>query len=236
MYHALAGWWHLLSDPADYAEEAALFVKLLSEACDPPPGTVLELGSGGGNNASHMKAHFTLTLSDISPEMIASSLSLNPECEHIVGDMRTLRLDRTFDAVFTHDAIMYMRSEDDLRAAMTTAFVHCRAGGAALFVPDYVRETFRPETRHGGHDGPTRCMRYLEWTHMPDEESSTFVTDFAFLLRERDGTTRIEHDVHTLGLFGREVWCRLLREAGFEFGLDRSCPYGRDLFIATRPA
>ena len=34
-----------------------------------------------------------MTLTDIAPGMLAMSESINPECEHIVGDMRTLRLD-----------------------------------------------------------------------------------------------------------------------------------------------
>lgn len=234
MYHDLASWWHLLSDPADYAEEAAVFVRLLL-ASDPPARTVLELGSGGGNNASHMKAHFEMTLSDISPAMIEASRSLNPECEHVVADMRTLRLDRTFDAVFAHDAIMYMATEEDLRAAMTTAFVHCRPGGTALFVPDSVAETFRPQTRHGGHDDGGRSMRYLEWDHEPDEGATSFVTDFAFILRGEGGTTRVEADAHTLGLFARDTWLRLLGDVGFKAGVDGSDPYGRRVFIGTRP-
>jgi SAM-dependent methyltransferase len=236
LYNELAGWWHLLSDPADYAEEAALFVKLLKEACARPPVTVLELGCGGGNNASHMKTHFDMTLSDVSPGMIEASRSVNPECEHVVGDMRTLRLGRTFDAVFVHDAIAYMASEDDLRAAMMTAFVHCRPGGVALFAPDYVAETFRPQTSHGGHDGPARSMRYLEWDHEPEEGASTFVSEFAFLLRGPDGVTRVEYDAHTAGLFKRKVWLALLQEVGFKPRLDRTDPCGREVFVCTRPA
>jgi hypothetical protein len=38
--------------------------------------------------------------------MLALSMTVNPECEHIEGDMRTLRLGHTFDAVFLHDAVM----------------------------------------------------------------------------------------------------------------------------------
>jgi trans-aconitate methyltransferase len=69
---------------------------------------VLELGSGGGNNASHMKRAFAMILVEPSDGMREISRRLNPECEHRSGDMRTVRLDRTFDAVFVHDAIMYM--------------------------------------------------------------------------------------------------------------------------------
>ena len=40
--------------------------------------------------------------------MLELSRTLNPDCEHLEGDMRTLRLGRTFDAVLIHDAVMYM--------------------------------------------------------------------------------------------------------------------------------
>ena len=233
LYDDLAAWWPLLSDPADYADEAAFAAGLLREACDAPPRTVLELGSGGGNNASHLKAQFQLTLVDRSPGMLAVSRALNPECEHIEGDMRTVRLGRVFDAVFVHDAIEYMTTEDDLRRTMDTAFVHCRPGGAALFEPDHVRETFRPETAHGGHDGPDRALRYVEWTWDPDPADTTYRTDFALLLREPDGSMRAELDRHVCGLFERELWLRLLREVGFAPRIVVDA-YGRDLFVAAR--
>ena len=66
LYTDLAAWWPLLSAPADYAEEAAFYRQLLDEAIAPPARTLLELGSGGGNNASHLKAHFDMTLVDRS--------------------------------------------------------------------------------------------------------------------------------------------------------------------------
>lgn len=177
---------------------------------------VLELGSGGGNNASHMKAHFGMTLVDLSPGMLAESRKLNPECEHVEGDMRTVRLGRTFDAVFVHDPVVYMTTEDDLRKAMETAFVHCRPGVVVLFAPDVTRETFRSATDHGGHDGETRGLRYLEWTWDPDPSDTSCVVDYAYLLRDEDGSVRVEHDRHVEGLFAQADWLRLLREAGFE--------------------
>src|SRR5690348_819924 len=97
LYGALAEWWPLISSPEDYRDEAAFFANLL--AADGATKTVLELGSGGGNNALHLKEHFEMTLTDVSSGMLEVSRKLNPELEHIEGDMRTLRLGRTFDAV-----------------------------------------------------------------------------------------------------------------------------------------
>jgi len=156
LYGELAPWFHLLTPPEEYADDAAFILGLLREHVDGPLETLLELGSGGGNTASHLRLDLRVTLTDLSPQMLELSLTLNPEAEHQVGDMRTLRLGRTFDSVLIHDAICYMNTESDLRAALATAFEHLRPGGAAIFEPDHIRETFQAGTDHGGEDAPSR--------------------------------------------------------------------------------
>ena len=135
LYRELSDWWPLLSAPEDYAEEAAWYRSAILEASQREVRTLLELGSGGGNNASHLKAHFEMTLVDLAAGMLAVSRELNPECEHVQGDMRSVRLERQFDAVFIHDAVDYMATKADLKAAMRTAYIHCAPGGVALFAP-----------------------------------------------------------------------------------------------------
>ena len=237
LYGELAGWFHLLTAPADYEPEAKLAAQLIRENAVGEVRTLLELGSGGGNNASHLKQWFTCTLTDLSPEMLALGRTINPECEHILGDMRTFRLGRTFDGVYVHDAIMYMTSEADLAAAFETAFVHARPGGAAVFVPDCVRESFEPETSHGGHDGAGRALRYLNWVTDPDPDDTTYDVDFAIVLHEDGQASRAVHDHHVFGLFPRETWLRLLRSAGFE--ATSFAPGGfhgtQQVFVARRP-
>jgi SAM-dependent methyltransferase len=216
MYGELAGWWPLLSAPADYAEEAAFYVSRLREHARVPARTLLELGSGGANNASHMKVAFDqVTLVDTSPDMLQVSRALNPECEHLIGDMRSIRLGRIFDCVFVHDAICYATTLEDLRRVIQSAYVHCRQGGAALLAPDYVIETFRVKTSHGGHDATKRSLRYLQWTWDPDPSDDTYTVDYALLLREADGSIEVRHDRHVEGLFAESVWLRVLEESGF---------------------
>jgi SAM-dependent methyltransferase len=234
LYTELASWWPLLSPVLDYAEEAAFFRKVLEEAGLPSARTMLELGSGGGSNAFHLKHYFApMTLTDISPQMLAISELLNPECEHREGDMRDLRLGHAFDIVFVHDAIDYMLTLDDLRRAVETAAIHCQLGGLALFVPDHVRETFQPSTEHGGTDSDARSLRYLEWTYDPDERDSTYITEFVYLLHEGHQPTQVEHDVHICGLFPRADWLRLLKEVGFQPEVIRD-PFERELFLARK--
>ena len=221
LFGDLAPWFHLLTAPEDYAAEAERYRSLIVGAV-PDAGTLLELGSGGGNNASHLREHFTCTLSDISPQMLALSRTLNPDCEHVLGDMRTLRLGRTFDAVFVHDAVAYMATEDDLRDCLGTAYAHTRPGGVSLFVPDYTRETFEPRTSHGGHDGADgNSLRYLEWITDPDRGDTSYEVDYAVLLRERGQEPRVVHDHHVEGLFPEHTWLYLLDQIGFEASVAR---------------
>lgn len=215
MYSSLARWFALLTPPGDYEQEAAICRDLFLRH-NPHTRTILELGCGGGHNAFHLKNHFAMTLSDLSPEMLAQSKKLNPECEHIRGDMRSLRLNRQFDGVFVHDAISYMATTEDLRQAIATAAEHCAPGGCVLLLPDYYRETFSPATNHGGTDGEKEGMRYLEWIYDPDPADSTYIIDFAFILRNEAGEVTVEHDRHRLGLFSKNEWLAMLRETGLE--------------------
>ena len=121
IYEEYAAWWPLLSDPSEYEDEADFFREAIAAHTKRPTHTVLDLGSGTGNVASHLKSHYTLTLTDISEKMLDVSRGINSRSEHIAGDMRTLRLGKTFDAVFVHDAVMYMTTRDDLRRAIETA-------------------------------------------------------------------------------------------------------------------
>lgn len=199
---------------------------------------VLELGSGGGNNASHMKATFHLTLVDRSPRMLELSRRLNPECHHALGDMRSVRLGRTFDAVFVHDAIAYITTADDLRHVFATAFEHCRPGGVALFVPDHVLDTFVPVVDHGGHDGPDRALRYLEWTWDPDPDDTTIRMDLTYVFHEPDGSVHAELDEHLCGLFPRATWLALIERTGFEVTsvplTHDERPVGAEAFLGIR--
>jgi SAM-dependent methyltransferase len=235
LYEELAEWWPVFSPSRAYRDETTHFARVLRKATVPPPRTLLELGSGGGNSASHLKTQFEMTLVDISPRMLRVSRRLNPECRHIKGDIRTVRLGRIFDAVFVHDAICHMTTEADLLAVMRTAYEHCRPGGAALFVPDFVRETFVEGTDEGGSDAERGSVRFLQWVFDPDPADTTYEIDFAILIRDKAGRVRVEHDHHVQGLFRRARWLRLLRDVGFKASVRRDRRV-REAFLARRPA
>ena len=133
-----------------------------------------------------------------------------------------------------------MTTEADLRQAIETAWLHCKPGGAAVFAPDHLRETFQASTDCGGHDGPDRGLRYLEWTWDPDPADSTYLVEYAYLLRAPDGSVGVVHDRHVEGLFARAEWLRFLSDAGFKpravlFDHSELEPGSYEIFVCRKP-
>ncbi len=214
LYSDLAAWYHLIDPVADHEREAGVYLQHLERAC-PHGKTLLELGAGAGNNAFFFKRRFDCTLTDLSPQMLELSRTQNPECRHAVGDMRTLQLGRTFDLVLAHDAVMYLGSEAELRQLAQTAFVHTAAGGAALLLPDTVKETFEEQTHLFEGDDGVKSMRTIEWSWDPDPADEQYRVEYVFVLRE-NGEVRTVHDRHVEGLFSRAQWVRAFEGAGFQ--------------------
>ena len=235
MYDKLADWWPLVSAPEEYREEADAFRAVLLANVEGPLTSLVEFGSGGGSNACHLKKHFQLTLVDPSSGMLEVSRALNPECEHQEGDMRTARLERLFDAVFLHDALDYIQTEEDLERTIATAWIHCRPGGVALFVPDHIKETFEESTEHGGHTKGDRALRFLEWTYDPDPDDDSYVADYAFILREGKAEPEVVLDRHLFGLFRRATWLGLMEAAGFQAEELSVEATPSPLFLAKKP-
>lgn len=242
LYGELVPFYHLLDPLEEHADEGEAFGEVLRAAV-PGARRLLELGSGAGHGAHYVKTYFEhVTLSDISPPMLARSRVLNPECEHVEGDMRTARLGQTFDCVLIHDAIAYMTTPDDLRATAATTFEHLVPGGSALVVPDCVKETFKEfHEDHAGDDGE-RSLRCMSWSYDPDPTDDVALGDFAFLLRE-GGEVRAVHDRHEFGLFTTQTWLEVWRGAGFDVEvIERPMPeeyrdsgYTEKMFSCRRP-
>ena len=98
LYSDLTWLWPIVSPPEDYIGEAAQFLSSIREHA-PASRSVLNLGCGGGHLDQTLKKHFAVTGIDISEPMLALAKQLNPDVHYITGDMRTARLDQTFDAV-----------------------------------------------------------------------------------------------------------------------------------------
>lgn len=83
-------------------------------------------------------------------------------------------------------------------------------------------------------------MRWLSWQWQRDPGDTTYFVDYAYLLRESDGSVQVEYDRHVEGLFPRDTWLRLLKDAGFTpevlpFEHSDLEPGRHEVFICVKP-
>lgn len=216
LYGDLAWTWPVISPPEDYIEEAGEFCRVIREHSEIDVKTLLDLGCGGGHNDYTLKKRFEVTGIDVSEAMLALARPLNPEVTYSLGDVRSVRLGKTFDAVIVADSINYMLALEDLRAAFVTAFIHLKPGGVFCTYAEETLERFQQNrTRCSTHSRADVEITFVENIYDPDPTDSTYETTFVFLIR-CGGQLEIETDHHLCGIFGLETWLGLLRDVGFE--------------------
>ena len=244
LYSDLAHLWPIISPPEEYLVEAQEWLDVIRSRLDAAPTerrglpTLLELGCGGGHLLSHLTPHFITEAVDISPQMLEISRRLNPQTLHHVGDMRDVRLGRTFDVVAIHDAVNYMITEDDLRAAIETAAAHLNPGGLLLLAPDCVQETFTsPRVVEWTREAEDRSVTFIEYMGKPQPGATTAESVFIFVI-DKDGELRVEVDRHTGGLFPTETWLNLMEAEGLDAEYVQTNAYeggfGGNLFVGRK--
>ena len=239
LYKDLSWIWPLWGSVEDYRTECEFFNGLLDKHSPFAVNTLLDLGCGGGKTACNLARYYKITGIDLSQEMLSLARELTSDAQFILGDMRTVRLGRTFDAVFINDSIAYMRTLEDLEAVFRTARLHLRPGGVMLVIAEVTRETLvqnQTHTSFGEHDNLQ--LTFLQNYFDPNPDDTEFECVLTFIIREK-GRVRIEHDLHHLGLFSQQQWEQTLAQAGFNLrmeqfppGLAEECP-GASLFVCT---
>jgi SAM-dependent methyltransferase len=139
VFGVYAKYYDLLYRDKDYAGEAA-YVHNLIQRDFPGARSVLELGSGTGKHAVMLAERaYEVSGVDRSAEMVALARTRALELENArvafsQGDIRSVRLGRTFDIVVSLFHVMsYQTTNEDLAAATATAATHLAPGGGFIF-------------------------------------------------------------------------------------------------------
>lgn len=217
LYGDLAWLWPLLSPPGHYAEEAATLraqYRTLRTGPTRQRPTLLDLGAGGGHVLSHLTDDFECTAVDRSSQMLDCCARLLPAVTRVRGDLRTLRLDRSFDVVLLHDAVDYMATSQDVDRALCTAAAHLDTGGVLFVAPTYTRENFvdgdSEQDRHEPAD-----VTYFSYVHDPDPTDTEYELLLLYLLRHSETRqVKVIEDRHRCGLFSERQWLAALDRAG----------------------
>ena len=143
--------------------------------------------------------------------MLNKARIAHPDIEYLEGDMRTLRLNRQFDAVVIPDSIDYMASLDDLRQAIQTAVAHLKTGGVLLVVAK-TEETFQNNNFAYTGDKDGVHVTLFENNYINPLLSNTYEATFVYLIRQQ-GELTIHTDRQVLGLFSQATWEKLFNDA-----------------------
>jgi Methyltransferase domain len=133
-----AKYYDLINRDKPYALESSYVAARLRGAC-PGLSSVMEFGSGTGRHGHCLAAQgFHVQGIEISCEMVELAQGIGVprsgsfQCS--VGDIRSVRLGRQFDAVVALFHVMsYQIEQPDLKAALDTADCHLTSGGLFLF-------------------------------------------------------------------------------------------------------
>ena len=226
LFTDLAHLWPLLSPYGDYAPEAESVHRLVEDALPDEAyrsgrkPCLLELGAGGGHTIAHLTDRYEIVAVDLSEPMLVNCRRLNPDVETVVGDMRRVRLGRTFDAVLVHDAVDYLEHESDVVALLETMAAHLEPGGVALVAPTYVTETFVEHDLEHDHNSKGELdLTYVSYVHRPDPEGRRVEMILIYMIRN-NGQVEVVEDRHVGGLFAAAEWLQMLDGAGFDASPD----------------
>ena len=216
----------------DYeAEAASLHAQVRRRA--PEASTLLDVACGTGGHLVHLRRWYEVAGVDLDPGMLDEARRRLPDEELIEGDMRSFRLDRTFDVVTClFSSIGYMRSDRDLDRAVSTMTSHLRPGG--VFVMD---GWIRPDAwSDGGHiqllTASDETVTVARMSRSRRDGARTFL-DMHHVIGSADG---IEHalDVHDMTLFDDGQYEEALRRAGLVSLETVPSPMpGRDRYIGV---
>ena len=141
VFGAYSRYYNLLYKDKDYAKEAEHVHGLITKY-RPHAKSILDLGCGTGRHDVLLaEKGYAVTGVDQSEEMLAvakaqASTAASPSTAptFLQGDVRAVRLDKTFDVVISLFHVMsYQVANEDLRSAFATARVHLKPGGVFIF-------------------------------------------------------------------------------------------------------
>jgi len=223
MFDEYARLYDLCNADKDYGREAE-FVAGLIRSRRPGAKDLLDLGAGTGTHALLLaQLGFKVTGVELSAGM-AEIARRKPSrggapVEFLCGDMRTVRLDRTFDAVTSLFHVMsYQVSNEDFSRALATARAHLRAGGIFIFDFWYGPAVLadRPEIRSKRieREGMT-ITRRAEPEH--DLKSATVTVNYTLqVLESASGNRREVRESHRMRYYFLPEIMPMLDAAGFK--------------------
>lgn len=218
----------------NYAAEAAVVDQII-QAHHEGAASLLDVACGTGAHLRHLRSRYEVVGLDLESGMLEQAREALPGVTLVEGDMRSFQLNQRFDAVAClFSSIGYMRSVQELNAAVGTMAAHLSAGGV-LVIDGWIRPdawidpgTVHAEAAKGDGVAAARVGTSRR------EGNKTYL-EFHYLVGTLSG---IDHlvDHHELTLFTDDQYQDAFRRSGLSVERVDSQMPGRDRYIGVAPS
>jgi len=196
----------------EYGAEAGRVKDLLTRHGAPPRADLLVLACGTGGHIPYFRDEYTVSGLDLSEDMLDLARKKFPEVGFHLGDMINFELETDFDAGASLDgSIGFVKTVENLRAAMNRIASHLRPGGLALITPWSTAEDFRDLIVVDAADRPDLKIARME--HVRLKEPNMVEVTFHHLLGNNNDVTYHKQSME-IGLFSREEYAAAMIDAG----------------------
>jgi SAM-dependent methyltransferase len=216
----------------DYAAEAATIERIVRER-SPQARTLLDVACGTGKHLEQLHTTFECEGVDLDEGLLAVARERVPDIPLHEGDMRDVRLGRTFDVVTClFSAIGFVGSLDELEAAARTLAAHLAPGGVLLVEPWFEPHEWVPNRPHVlSADLPGLALARVTLSGLRGERLST--TEMHYVVATPEGVEEWTEE-HELYLFTHDELRAAFEHAGLTAELDAEGLIGRGLWICSR--
>jgi len=217
----------------DYPAEAAELHRIIQDA-SPAAQTLLDVACGTGAHLVEMQRWYAVEGVDLSPAMLAVARTRLPGIPLREGDMRTLDLGKTFDAVTClFSSIDYMTDPAEMRAAIARLAAHVAPGGVLIIDgwvrPAQWRDNFRPDSPDVASDDEVTVVR-LSYSR---RDGSITELEMHHLV-QTDGGIDYFMEPHRLRLTETDEYVSAVTDAGLEARVIPDYMPNRDRIVGIR--
>lgn len=204
-FAAYSQYYDLLNKDKDYQTEAD-YIHRLIQRYNSNASSILELGCGSGNHATHLtNKGYSITGIEQSQTMLEQAVAKHiPGFHPLLGDITNFRIDRQFDcAISLFHVISYLTNTTALVNCFINVEKHLKSKGIFIFDVWYSPAVYtqKPETR-------IRRMEndYIKITRIAESrmktESNTVNVEFEVLIEDKTThRTEVIKEVHPMKHF-----------------------------------
>jgi len=198
----------------EYAPEAAKVKEILAKHGVLPKADLLVLACGTGGHIPYFKDDYKVSGLDLSQDMLNQAEKKYPDVRFYLGNLIDFQLDATFDAMICmYGSIGFVKTVDNLYAAMRRIAAHLRPNGVALITPWSTSEEFQNHMVVDAIDRPDLKIARIEQVRL--KEPKIVEVSFHHLLGQNNNVTYNKQSME-IGLFSQTEYLSAMNDAGLK--------------------